>query len=441
MVAIISRASLLAQAAASVSTAFMTTSSCMMTTTIGMLHPIDATSSSSSSSPSSSISTTSTSNDPLLLRVARGETNNVERRPPVWMMRQAGRHMESYRNLIGKYPTFRQRSEIYEVALEISLQPYYKYGVDGVIVFSDILTPLPTMGIDFDITESGSISIEPIRTQEDFQRRLKRMTNYENCVVGKVLRGIREAVGNKATVIGFIGLPYTISTYLVEGKTASTTGFQEMKNLQKNNPQLLHSMLCLLSDNLIDYACYQIEYGGAQLLQVFDSWAGHLNDVEYETFALPYQQRVIQGIKQRFPKIPIIIYMAPAIHSKEGKRIYQLCKSNADIISIDHTVDISTAKDIILQYNNECGTSTTNKVKALQGNFDPQLLRDGSFEEIKVETERILSSMVQESSGSAGERRLQRLGHIMNLGHGILKDTPEEKAAFFVKTVQEYKYY
>ena len=402
----ISRASMMAKVAISIASIFSSSS------LLG-----DASSSNGSNS----------NKDPILLRAARGET--VER-TPVWMMRQAGRHMEAYRNLITKYPTFRERSEIPDVALEISLQPFDAYGVDGVILFSDILTPLPEMGIEFDITEGGKISIQPIRTRDDYVKRLKRTTletfekngsSSSSGVVGTVLRGIREYVGNRATVLGFIGLPYTIATYLVEGKTGSATGFKEMNKLQQSNPQLLHDILQLLADNLADYACYQIS-NGAQVIQVFDSWAGHLNDSDYRTFALRYQQRVIATIKDRHPDTPIIIYMAPSKYSRDGNRLSELAKSGANIISIDQTVDISKAGRV-LRLDKERRSSD---VVGIQGNLDPQLLRDGSLDDIKRETEKILS-------------KTHGISHIMNLGHGILPDTPERNANFFIKTVKEYE--
>eukprot|EP00980_Cylindrotheca_fusiformis_P012163 scaffold2939_cov123-Cylindrotheca_fusiformis.AAC.7 len=378
-----------------------------------------------SSSSSTSSASVVVPKDPLLLRAARGE---VVERPPVWMMRQAGRHMKAYRQLVETYPTFRQRSELADVALEISLQPYEAYHVDGVIVFSDILTPLPEMGIDFDIGESGGggkISVTPIRSSSDLLQRLKRTTNYQQCVVGKVLQGIRQHVQNKATVLGFIGLPYTIATYLVEGKTASSLGFPEMTKLlqqqQQEQESWLHSMLELLADNLADYACFQIE-SGAQVLQVFDSWAGHLTDEEYKQFALPYQQRVISRIKEQHPNTPIIIYMAPAKYSEHGQRLHLLAQSGADIVSVDHTVDIGQAREILLGHDN---------IRAVQGNMDPQFLRDGSLEDIQKATLRLISN---------GQFNKGRMRHIVNLGHGILPDTPEEKAEFFVKTVQDYKY-
>lgn len=347
--------------------------------------------------------------DPLLLRAARGE--KVER-TPVWMMRQAGRHMQAYRDLVATYPTFRERSEIPEVSKAISLQPYEAYGVDGVILFSDILTPLPAMGIDFAISEGGKISIEPIRTRQAFSR-MKRFEDVKAACpfVGEVLRDLRKEVGNTATVLGFVGLPFTLASYIVEGKTSKE--FENLIELSKKDPQLLHDILALLADNISDYACYQIE-SGAQVIQCFDSWAGQVDDSIYNEFAAQYQRNVIASIKKACPDTPIIIYMAPGIYSSEGKRLSQLAASGADIVSIDHTIEFAKARAI------------TPPGVGIQGNLDPKLLRNGTLDEIRKQTELILSQAA-------------RMKHIMNLGHGIEKDTPESHAAFFVKTVQEYQ--
>lgn len=344
-------------------------------------------------------------------------------------MRQAGRHMKAYRDLVQKYPTFRQRSEIPKVALEISLQPYQAYGVDGIILFSDILTPLPKMGIEFAIGESGKIEIELplLDCEEVFQSgtKLKRCTDYQDCVAGKVLKNIRkylkENKHNSATVLGFIGLPYTIATYLVEGKTAAASGFAKMTQLtqeeDETKTQWLHDMLTLLADNLADYACFQID-SGAQVIQVFDSWAGHLRPKEYTKFVLPYQQRVIVSIQSRHPETPIIIYMAPAKYSKNGQRLKLLAESGATVVSVDHTVQLKKAIQILRHYPN---------VKAVQGNLNPQLLRDASMEDIQKATRKLIA-----------QAKAMKMPHIMNLGHGILPDTREEKAAAFVETVHSY---
>ena len=349
---------------------------------------------------------------PLLLRAARGEA--VER-TPVWMMRQAGRHMQVYRDLVKQYPTFRERSEIPEAALEISLQPWRAYGVDGVILFSDILTPLPAMGVDFQISEGGAIAIEPIRTEADLEAlRAAAFDATTACpFVGEVLGKLRAEVGTSATVLGFVGLPFTLASYLVEGKTGTTSGFAEVRKMRETQPELLHGILELLAENIGAYACYQVDHG-AQVIQVFDSWAGHLPEDEYLNFAVPYQKKVIAAIKAKHPDTPVIIYMAPDVHSKDGQFLDHLAATGADCVSLDYTVDFG---------------ETRTKLPAnlvLQGNLDPKLLRDGPLDAIKEATEKILRQ------GNCDK-------HVMNLGHGIEADTPEPHAKFFVDTVQAFR--
>jgi len=355
--------------------------------------------------------------DPLLVRAARGE--KVER-SPVWMMRQAGRHMAAYRALVDKYPTFRERSETPEVSLEVSLQPWRAYGVDGVILFSDILTPLPAMGVDFQISEAGGITIEPIRTREAF----KRMTEHgpfspetEVPFVGSVLKQLREAVADSgATVLGFVGLPFTLGTYLVEGATGTKTGFAEFRSLRKTDPELCRDILTLLAKNIGQYAIYQIDHG-AQVVQVFDSWAGHLEPEEFDEWAAPYQKMVVSAIKEARPEVPVIIYMAPDTHSKKGALIERLAGSGVDVVSLDHTVDIGEARERL----NAAGFTSTG----VQGNLNPEILRDGPPEKILEETSRILKAAGNE-------------GHVMNLGHGIEPTTPEPYAKLFVDAVHDY---
>jgi len=360
-----------------------------------------------------------TEQEPLLLRAARGE--EVER-TPVWMMRQAGRHMACYRALVAKYPTFRERSEIPDVSYEVSLQPWRAYGVDGVILFSDILTPLPAMGVDFSISEAGGISIEPIRTREAF----KRMTDHGPFdpktnvpFVGEVLGRLRETIdGSGATLLGFVGLPFTLGTYLIEGATGTKNGFAEMRKLRQDDPELTRDILSLLSKNIADYAVYQIE-SGAQVIQIFDSWAGHLTPEEFDEWAAPYQKQVVDSIKARKPDVPIIIYMAPDSYSKNGELLERLAKSGCDVVSIDHTIDLAEAKERLAAagYPNI----------GVQGNLDPEILRDGPPEKILEKTKEIL--------GKAGNT-----GHVMNLGHGIEATTPEPYAALFVDAVHDYKH-
>ena len=229
---------------------------------------------------------------------------------------------------------------------------------------------------------------------------------------------MQEVKESGATVLGFVGLPFTLGTYLIEGATGTKTGFSEMRALRESDPELVGDILRLLAKNIGEYAIYQIEHG-AQVIQIFDSWAGHLEPAEFDEWAAPYQKMVVDAIKSAHPEVPVIVYMAPDTHSKGGALLEKLATSGADVISIDHTIEIGEAKARLAAagYPNI----------GIQGNLDPELLRDGTPEEIKEATHKILAAAGNE-------------GHVMNLGHGIEATTPEPSAAFFVNTVHEYKH-
>lgn len=316
------------------------------------------------------------SEDPLLLRAARGE--EVER-VPVWMMRQAGRHMQVYRDLCKVHKTFRSRSEQADVATEISLQPWRAYGTDGCILFSDILTPFPGMGIDFDITEKEGPKMSTWTTMDDVNR-MKIIDPVKSTpFVAEALKNLRREVGNKATVLGFVGLPYTLATYMVEG--GSSKEYKEIKTLGYQNPKVLHAMLDRLAENIGAYANFQID-AGAQVIQVFDSWAGNLSPDDYDTFALPYQRKVIQAIKAKNPTVPTIMYI-----NKSGALLERMAASGVDIISLDWTVTIEEARKRI---GHQIGVSTLRSpfpVKTGTDNltvFPPSLLHTLRFKAVST---------------------------------------------------------
>jgi len=351
--------------------------------------------------PATALAAIKMEEDPLMLRACRGE--KIEH-TPVWMMRQAGRHMQVYRDLVKKYPTFRERSEISEVSTEISLQPVKAYGVDGCVLFSDILTPLPGMGVEFDIKEAAGPALKPLRTKEQVDQMIIQDDWSKSMpFVKQSLGDLRKELGSSAAVLGFVGLPYTMATYLVEGGTSKE--YLEIKKMMYSSPEILHKMLETLAENIGNYANYQVE-AGAHVIQIFDSWAGHLAPDDYDIFALPYQKMVVDAIKAKHPDVPVIIYIA-----KSGALLERMVKTGVDVVSLDWTVTIDDARARI-----------GNKV-GIQGNLDPAVLY-GPKHIIKERTESILKM--------AGDR-----GHVMNLGHGIEATTPEENAAFFVKTVQE----
>jgi uroporphyrinogen decarboxylase len=335
-----------------------------------------------------------------LLRAARGE---VLDRPPVWMMRQAGRYMKVYRDLREKYPTFRERSENPELAAEISLQPFRAFHPDGVIMFSDILTPLPGIGIDFDIIESrGPIITPPIRSQAQIDALHELDPETDLPFIKKVLSIIKQEVADQATILGFVGAPWTLAAYAVEGK--SSKEYAVIKAMAYSEPKMLHSFLTKLAEAIATYVCYQIDCG-AQVVQIFDSWAGQLTPDDYERFAMPYEKMIVDRVKVTHPNTPIILYI-----SGSAGILDRMPKTGVDIISVDWTVDMAEARQRL-------GSDIV-----VQGNLDPCVL----FANHDYIRDRILDVVKK-----AGNK-----GHIMNLGHGILSTTPEDNARFFFETVK-----
>ncbi|MBE9195480.1 MULTISPECIES: uroporphyrinogen decarboxylase [Synechocystis] len=338
---------------------------------------------------------------PYLLRVARGE---VVKRPPVWMMRQAGRYMKVYRDLRDKYPSFRERSENPDLAIEISLQPWRAFQPDGVIMFSDILTPLPGIGIPFDIVESkGPIIDPPIRTQAQVDQLHPLDPESSLPFIKTILGTLRQEVGNQSTVLGFVGAPWTLAAYAIEGK--SSKDYKVIKQMAFSEPAILHSFLDKIAEAIAVYVRYQIDCG-AQLVQLFDSWAGQLSPQDYDTFALPYQQKVVKLVKETHPDTPLILYISGSAGILE-----RMGKSGVDIVSVDWTVDMADARQRLGQ------------AMKVQGNMDPGVLF-GSQDFIK---ERILDTVRKAGQG----------GHIFNLGHGVLVGTPEDNVRFFFETAKQ----
>jgi len=341
---------------------------------------------------------------PLLLRAARGES--VER-PPVWMMRQAGRYMKIYRDLRDKYPSFRERSENPDLSYEISMQPFHAFKPDGVILFSDILTPLPGMGIDFDIIESKGPQIgDPIRSMAQVDALTPLNPAESMPFVGEVLGRLRQSVGNEAAVLGFVGAPWTLAAYVVEGK--SSKNYAVIKAMAFREPEILHKLLDHFAESIANYLRYQID-SGAQVVQMFDSWAGQLSPADYDTFAAPYQKKVVDLVKQTHPDTPFILYI-----SGSAGVIERMANTGVDIVSLDWTVDMADAR-------RRLGPNLS-----VQGNVDPAVL---------FASQDAIEKAVKECIEAAGPR-----GHVLNLGHGVSVGTPEENVAFMFDLAKKHRY-
>lgn len=340
--------------------------------------------------------------DPLMLRALRGEA--VER-PPVWMMRQAGRYMKVYQDLVKKHPTFRERSERVDLSVEITLQPWRAFKPDGVVLFSDILTPLSGMNIPFDIGSGhGPVIFEPIRTMEQVKK-VTKLVAEESCpFVGESLRQVADAVGNSAAVLGFVGAPFTLATYIVEG--GSSKNYAHIKRLAFGTPEVLHALLDKLADNVADYCRYQAD-NGAQAIQIFDSWASQLMPQDFEVFSGPYIKKVIDSFRKTHPHVPIILYI-----SGGGGLLECMAACNPDCISIDQSVDIVD------------GIKRVGTKFAIQGNMDPGVL---------FGTKDVIEARVMDVINKA---RSQGVRHVMNLGHGVLPGTPEENVACYFEVAR-----
>merc|ERR1712060_635798 len=274
--------------------------------------------------PSAGVNSTATES-PLLVRAAKGE--KVER-VPVWMMRQAGRYMKCYRDLVERHPSFRERSENTDLSVEISLQPWKAFRPDGVILFSDILTPLTGMNVPFDIIKGqGPVIHDPIRDWEALKAVRPLDPAAAMPYVGETLKILRNEVGNDAAVLGFVGAPYTLASYIIEGGT--TKNYTQTKKMAFSEPKLLHALLDTLTSSITDYVRYQAD-SGAQTVQLFDSWAGRLSPVDFEAFSKPYLEKIIREVKKTHPDLPIILYI-----SDSGGLIERMATTGADIISLD----------------------------------------------------------------------------------------------------------
>lgn len=340
-------------------------------------------------------------NNDRLIRACRFQEVD---RAPVWMMRQAGRYLPEYRAVRAK-SDFLTMCKTPELAVEVSLQPYDILGVDAVIMFSDILVPVEAMGMKFELIESrGPVFDVPLRTAEQVKKLIVPDPTEKTGFVLETLRLLRKHLENAVPVIGFAGAPFTLASYMVEG--AGSKNYAEIKGMMYREPDTVHALLDKIADTIILYLNAQIE-AGAQVVQVFDTWAGELSAADYQEFALPYTQKIFEHL-HRGPQglgVPATLYVNGCSHLLE-----KMAESGANVLSIDWRLEIGEARKRL----DAVGASTI----ALQGNMDPcELL--GPPESITAAVREILKS--------AGG-----VGHIMNLGHGIMPMVPVENARAFI---------
>ena len=356
------------------------------------------------------------SKNDLLLRAAK--CLPVER-VPVWMMRQAGRSDPLYRQirqelnlplerLFRTCPTPMSDTDV-EWAVKISLLPK-RIGVDAIIVYKDILTPLAPMGAHFRFSP-GPILSEPIRTQSQVDALCPLDDPYVQLeYTGQVIRSLRKTLNGELPLIGFAGAPLTLAFFLIAGESPMKRGAgisekaTPVFEMMENAPELLHELLDKLTEMTINYLNYQISEG-AQIVQLFESIADVLSRQMYEDFALPYHQRIFDALNSDAPGI---------LFAKECPYVNLMHQSGADVLSIGKCVDLEKAK------------TEMNDSIAFQGNVDNDILRDGTFSDI---AEAVHTCLKQGG----------KTGHILNLSHGLHRDTPFENVKHFVNIAKTYQ--
>jgi uroporphyrinogen decarboxylase len=317
-------------------------------------------------------------------------------------MRQAGRYLPEYRAVREK-ADFLTLCKTPELAAEVTIQPVDLIGVDAAIIFSDILVIPEAMGMELELIESkGPVFHHPIRYEDDLKYLKQIDPSKDLKYVLDAVSLTKKELDNRVPLIGFSGSPWTLMTYMVEGKGSKS--FSNVKKLIYNNPALAHKILDKLSAAVSGYLSAKIE-AGADAVQIFDTWGGILSPHDFKEFSLRYISKVIDNVKKK--NEPVIVF-SKGVHYK----LNELADCGADVIGLDWTMDIGEVR-------NKIGSKV-----ALQGNMDPTVLY-ANENAIRNEVRRILNSFGEGS------------GHIFNLGHGILPDIEPENAKAMVKFVKE----
>jgi len=333
----------------------------------------------------------------LLLRVARGEKTE---RTPVWVMRQAGRILKEYREVRSKLSGFIELVQTPERAAEVTIQPVDILGVDAAIIFSDILVIPEAMGLPYTMEEKkGPFFPTTIKNEND----LKKLRIADGDSLGYVIDAIKvtkRELNNRVPLIGFAGAPWTIFCYMVEGKGSKT--FSVARKMLYTNPAFAHKLMDMITNSTINYLKSQVA-AGANIVQVFDSWAGILPTAQYDEFSLKYISKITDAITE----VPVIVFAKGAFASRKA-----IGKTNCDVVGLDWNMDIKESRSLV------------GPDKTLQGNLDPATLY-ADFDTVRAETRNMID-------------QFGRFRHIANLGHGVYPDIEADKVKCFIDEVKEY---
>ncbi len=339
----------------------------------------------------------------LILRAARREKTE---RAPVWFMRQAGRYLPEYRAIRAKHD-FLTMVKTPELAAEVTIQPVDLIGVDAAIIFSDILTVPEAMGMKLIIEEGkgGPKFPEPIRLYTQIRELKDIEPSRDLKYVADAIKLTVEKLGGRVPLIGFSGAPWTLFCYMVEG--SGSKDFRYAKEMIFTRPDDAHKLLQKIAGAVSDYLVMQIE-AGADIVQIFDTWAGILTPEDFNDFSLQYIGDIVRDVKSRtHNRAPVIVFCKGANHS-----LSEIANTSCDVVGLDWTIDIADAKALI------------GDEVAIQGNLDPGVL---------FASELVIEDRVNEIAQKMGNST----GHIFNLGHGITPDVLPERAKAFVEAAKK----
>ena len=338
-----------------------------------------------------------------LLKTLRKQTTD---RPPVWIMRQAGRYLPEYRELRQRAGSFLDLCQNPDWACEITLQPIRRFNLDAAILFCDILT-IPyamDLGLEF-VPGKGPVINQPVQDETAINNLPKVDVNAQLGFVADAIQLVQQELQDSIPLIGFAGSPWTVATYMVEGGSSKT--FNQIKSMLYARPDLLTTLLDKIAEATSDYLLAQC-HAGVDALMMFDTWGGVLEPLAYQQFSMHFMQQVVQNVKKQYPDVPITLFSKQVPHS-----LNQLAQTGCDALGVDWTISMTTARHL-----------TQDKV-ALQGNIDPCVL----YAPPKV---------IEQKTRELCDAMSDFPGHIMNLGHGVYPDIPVEHVQAFVETVQNF---
>jgi uroporphyrinogen decarboxylase len=328
--------------------------------------------------------------------------------PPIWLMRQAGRYLVEYKRTRESAGSFLSLCYNPDMASEVTLQPIRRFNFDAAIIFSDILIVPHILGLSLDFKDNEGPVVERVTSLEDILKLNVSTKSVQEKMVCEAIRITRSKLDKNKSLIGFVGAPWTVATYIMEGRGKHDFAFS--KNIAKNNKPFLEKLLSVITEQTIIHIKSQIS-AGADVVQIFDSWAGVLDEIEFDEFVIKPTKEIVLSIKADYPDVPIIGFprLAGALYEK-----YSI-ETEVDCVAVDQSVSLDYMKKL-------------KKNVVIQGNIDPHILL-GDQVEIKKRVTNLLSNMIEED----GYYR----NFIFNLGHGILPQTPVENVKFLVDMVKQ----